>query len=120
MGKTTDIKNLLIEEYGLCFLGGKVSRKNPYTYHHLIPKRSGGQVTLQNGALLCNLQHSMFNAVENDNRRQAEELNDGFREFKRTKDLHLIKDMKRFVEHRITMMGYEIDTKGKIYTLRRR
>ena len=81
--KNKEAKQEMIYEYGrICFLGGTISKKNPLTIHHLKPVRAGGKTILINLALLGNLQHQAFNIIENNNKKQAEELNDGFREFK--------------------------------------
>lgn len=117
--KTSRIK--LIQIYGeRCFLNGIVLIKNPLTVHHIIPRRIKIDNRLSNLALLCHLEHQMFNAIENDNKRHAEELNDGFREYKLTMDNIIIMQMRMFVDRRINELGYEVEDKGKLLVLRRK
>ncbi len=104
----------------ICFLNGVILVKNPITYHHIVAKRNKGKATFENGALLCHLEHQMFNAIERDNQRHAESLNDGFMEYKQTRNRQIIAQMREFVDERINALGYEVDNKGKLLTLRRR
>lgn len=120
MGKMTKVRNLLIAEYDTCFLNGVLCRKNPYTAHHIVPRRTKIDNSINNLALLCHLEHQMFNAIERDNRRHAEDLNNGFREYKRTKDELIIVQMRTFVDKRINALGYEVEDKGKLLVLRRK
>ncbi len=62
----------------------------------------------------------MFHAIERDNRRHAESLNDGFREYKETRNRQIIEQMREFVDERINALGYEVENKGKLLTLKRR
>lgn len=111
----------LISVFGhICFLNGVILVKNPITYHHIVAKRNKGKATFENGALLCYLEHQMFNAIENDNKRHAKELNEGFREYKLTMDNIIIMQMRMFVDRRINELGYEVEDKGKLLVLRRK
>ena len=53
------ITKLMINEYGMKemghdFMGYALQKGDIYTYHHLIvPRRNGGPITVQNGAILC-------------------------------------------------------------------
>ena len=53
------ITSLMINEYGIKekdidFMGYSLQKGDIYTYHHLIvPRRNGGPITVQNGAILC-------------------------------------------------------------------
>lgn len=117
--KTSRIK--LIQIYGeRCFLNGIVLIKNPLTVHHMIPRRIKIDNRLSNLALLCHLEHQMFNVIENDNKRHAKELNEGFREYKLTMDNIIIMQMRMFVDRRINELGYEAEDKGKLLVLRRK
>ncbi len=111
----------LINIYGhQCFLGGVVLVKNPLTVHHIVPQRARKDNRLDNLALLCHLEHQMFNVIENDNKRHAKELNEGFREYKLTMDNIIIMQMREFVDERINALGYEVEDRGKSLTLKRR
>ena len=66
------ITKLMINEYGIKdlghdFMGYKLQRGDIYTYHHLIvPKRKGGLITVQNGAILCGKSaHPYLHTIEN-------------------------------------------------------
>lgn len=48
----------------LDFMGYKVTRENPYTYHHIKKKCDGGQVTIENGAILTLNAHEYLNIIE--------------------------------------------------------
>lgn len=113
-------KQQLIDDFGkTCFLLGKIEKRNPLTYHHIIPKRHGGKDTYCNGALLCRLEHDMFNSIENINQRYADDLNAGFQEYKRSREYQLLIQMRYFVELELYHRGYTIEDKGKILTLKR-
>lgn len=113
-------KQQLIDDFGkTCFLLGKIEKRNPLTYHHIVPKRSGGKNTYCNGALLCRLEHDMFNSIENINQRYADELNAGFQEYKRSREYKLLIEMRYFVELTLYHQGYVVEEKGKILTLKR-
>jgi 5-methylcytosine-specific restriction endonuclease McrA len=120
MASNRKSKIKLIGIYGaICFLDGIILVKNPLTVHHIIPQRKKVDNRLSNLALLCHVEHQMFNAIERDNQRHAEDLNDGFREYKKTKNGLIIVQMRKFVDERINALGYEVENKGKLLTLRR-
>lgn len=124
-GTMTDNKRAkyeLIREYGeQCFLLGKIEKRNPLTYHHIVPRRSGkARTDFYNGALLCLLEHNMFNTIESYNQNYADDLNWGFQEYKRSKEYRLLIEMRLFVEQELFNRGYEVEEKSKILTLKRR
>lgn len=119
--KNKEAKIILIREHGnICFLGGTVSKKNPITVHHLTPVRMGGQTVLVNLALLCRLEHDMFNTIESVYPKTAEEINDYFRYFKQTHDLEMLRQMREYVLCITGQLGYQIEDCGKILTLKRK
>lgn len=62
-----EILNLMISIYdlnGIDFMGFKVSKHNPYTYHHIKKKCMGGKETLENGAILTKIAHSYLHIIE--------------------------------------------------------
>ena len=114
-------KYQLVREYGeQCFLLGNIEKRNPLTYHHIIPLRDGGKATFYNGALLCLLEHNMFNTIESYNKRYADDLNCGFQEYKRSKEFNLLIEMRLFVERELYNKGYEVEEKSKILVLKRK
>jgi len=46
------------------WMGYKVTKKNPYTYHHILEKRKGGAQTIDNGAILSREAHDHLNYLE--------------------------------------------------------
>ena len=61
---------------------GKGQRKKMYalTYHHIVEKCRGGKSSIENGALLRNINHQWFNTLSKE--RQAE-INSLFQAYKR-------------------------------------
>ena len=54
-----------IAEVGMDFMGFKLNKNDIMTYHHLIiPKRNGGLVTRNNGALIQRVPHDYLNIIE--------------------------------------------------------
>lgn len=61
------ILNLMISIYnlnGIDFMGYKVSKHNPYTYHHIKKRCMGGCETLENGAILTKVAHTYLHIIE--------------------------------------------------------
>jgi hypothetical protein len=61
------ITNLMINMYNLKnidFMGYKVSKDNPYTFHHLKKRCHGGKEVIENGAILTKLSHQYLHIVE--------------------------------------------------------
>ena len=61
------ITNLMINEYGVrrvCFMGYKVSKDNPFTYHHLRKRCHGGKEEIKNGAILTKMAHQYLHILE--------------------------------------------------------
>ena len=59
--------NLMINSYnlkGIDFMGYKVNKNNPYTYHHILKKCHGGNETLKNGAVLTKYSHQYLHIIE--------------------------------------------------------
>lgn len=118
--KSKEAKLILIREHGeMCFLGGTIQKKNPLTVHHLVPVRMGGQTILMNLALLCRLEHDMFNVIEQYKPRRGIELNDYFRYFKETHDLEALRQVRAEVLMLTQDLGYAVEERGKILTLKR-
>ena len=62
-----NVVNLIIKIYNvkkIDWMGYKLSKNNPYTYHHLIKKCDGGNVNVKNGAILTNDAHEYLNVIE--------------------------------------------------------
>lgn len=71
---TIDLINIYkIKDVGM--LGGKVSKDNPYTFHHIVPVRENGATTIENGAVLTKQKHEQFNKLERKYPEYGEEIN---------------------------------------------
>lgn len=46
------------------FMGYKMTKQNPYTYHHIIKKCDGGKETIDNGAILTEIAHEYLHIIE--------------------------------------------------------
>ena len=80
------IRETMISIYGEgCWMGYKLTKANPYTYHHIREARNGGKVTLDNGALLTRFAHDDLNEMENRARYLYRELNALFKELNQTR-----------------------------------
>ena len=82
------VREKMISIYGEgCWMGYKLTKKNPYTYHHIREARNGGRVTLDNGALLTRLAHNDLNEMENHGKTRClyRELNELFKELNKTR-----------------------------------
>lgn len=63
-----NVTKLIIRIYNvkkIDWMGYKVSKDNPYTYHHLKKKCDGGKENIKNGAILTNYAHEYLNIIEN-------------------------------------------------------
>ena len=66
------IVNLMIDkyklkEYGLDFMGYRITNSRNLTYHHLIvPRRNGGEETIENGAILLKKSHKYLHLIERE------------------------------------------------------
>lgn len=72
------VTNLMINEYGVrrvCFMGYKVSKDNPYTFHHLKKKEHGGKEDLKNGAILTDIAHKYLHIIESRDKELYDLLN---------------------------------------------
>lgn len=61
------VKNLMINIYnlrGIDFGGYRITKDNPYTYHHITKKSLGGKETIENGALLSLFFHQYIHIIE--------------------------------------------------------
>lgn len=61
------ITNLMINEWNIkkiCWMGYKVSKENPYTYHHIKKRCVGGEESIENGAILTKIAHEYLHILE--------------------------------------------------------
>ncbi len=62
-----NITNLIIRIYNvkkIDWMGYKLEKNNPYTYHHLTKKCDEGKVSIENGAILTSNAHEYLNVIE--------------------------------------------------------
>ena len=101
MGNRT-IKSRLIEIYGpTCFLGDIPTKKNVLTYHHIKPVREGRITTIENGALLTEKMHWLFNRIERIDLETARYINEYFKYYKETQDQY-----ERYLMHDFVINYY--------------
>lgn len=80
------VREVMLSIYGEgCWMGYKLTKENPYTYHHILEARNGGKVTIDNGAILTKYAHHDLNELENRASYLYCELNDMFKELNETR-----------------------------------
>lgn len=80
------VREVMLSIYGEgCWMMYKLTRKNPYTYHHIHEARNGGKVTIDNGAILTRLAHDDLNELEKYAPYLYDELNFMFKELNVTR-----------------------------------
>ena len=68
--KTLDIVNLMVNEFhlmevGIDFMGYKITDKSLLSFHHLVvSQKDGGEVCLENGAILMRYAHDYLHIIE--------------------------------------------------------
>ena len=73
-----NVTKLIIRIYNLKkidWMGYKVSKDNPYTYHHLKKKEYGGKEDLKNGAILTDIAHKYLHIIESRDKELYDLLN---------------------------------------------
>lgn len=73
-----EIVRIMINEWGIKnigWLGYKVSRDNPYTYHHIKKRSHGGKEEIKNGAILTDKAHRYLHIVESRDKELYEYIN---------------------------------------------
>lgn len=61
------------------FMGYKMTKENPYTYHHIKKRCDGGLETIENGAILTLNAHEYLNVIELKGIKTYYALNEMFR-----------------------------------------
>lgn len=84
--KVQEVRGKMVEIFGAnCWMGYKLDKKNPFTYHHILEARRGGKVTIDNGALLTYWAHHDLNQMEEHDKGLYIALNTLFKELNKTK-----------------------------------
>lgn len=89
--QTSKIKLQIIASSGhKCWLNGKITRDNPLTGHHIIPRREKGKTTIDNIALISKSKHEAFNELERIYPKLAEEITNYLILFRGNYDLEIL------------------------------
>lgn len=84
--KIQKVRKAMLEIYGEgCWMGYKLCRENPYSYHHILEARKGGRITIDNGAILTRFAHDDLNALERKASYLYHDLNVLFKELNETR-----------------------------------
>lgn len=62
-----NITKIMIDQYNvqkIDWMGYKLNKDNPYTYHHLIKRENGGKEIIENGAILTRIAHEYLHKIE--------------------------------------------------------
>jgi len=62
----------------------KMTKNNPYTFHHIKEKRNGGRLEIRNGAIITNNAHIYLNHLDSCYHKIYNELNHMFKELNMT------------------------------------
>lgn len=116
------LKDVLLQYYAGCFLGGTIDEKNVLTFHHIEPLRTAlisnkKLDTLENGALLGRLEHNIYNLFEQNDIKSAKILKEFFLYFKETLDYEEQERIRQYVDERVYELGFEIKEEKHIYRL---
>ena len=75
-GKVREIRERMLEIYGNnCWMGYKLDRKNPFTFHHIFEQRKGGKDLITNGAILTRAAHNDLNQLDMHEKSLYRDLN---------------------------------------------
>ena len=54
----------LYKPNGIDWMNFLLTKKNPFTYHHITPRSEGGEETIENGAILTRRAHDLLHMLE--------------------------------------------------------
>ena len=64
MNGTLLIMNYIYNPDGFDWMNFKLTKDNPYTFHHIVERRSGGDKSVENGAILTLCAHQLLNILD--------------------------------------------------------
>ncbi len=67
MGDNLHILKIMLKKYkpeGVDWMNFILSRRNPYTFHHIISRHDGGEDDVSNGAILTRNAHDLLHILE--------------------------------------------------------
>ena len=84
--KIKEIRDEMIKIYGNnCWMGYRLTKNNPFTFHHIFEQRVGGKDLIENGALLTKFAHRDLNTMDLHVKPLYKDLNILFKELNNTK-----------------------------------
>ena len=83
----------------------KVTKDNPYTFHHIEERKNGGKYTLDNGALLTHNAHELLNVMEKNDIELYEMWQKLFRDISKTQAHPTMEHIDRMKELRKISKG---------------
>ena len=54
----------IFQPMGTDWMNFALSRRNPYNYHHIVERRNGGDISVDNGAILTRRAHTLLHLLE--------------------------------------------------------
>lgn len=111
-----------IEIYGrICMCGYEISRQNPLSMHHILPKSEGGRTTFENSANVTILPHSGLHVLYHDSKQKEKYIMEYLHCFKETHDIQATLEFAKWLKQCMYEMEYTVvKTKGKLLTYKRR
>lgn len=93
------------------WMGYKIARKNPFTYHHaFIPARNGGKFTIDNGAILCGqTSHPYIHVIEMTDEERFEYLTEILREINQQRTMP---SLEQYLRMRSCLESFEREYSG--------
>lgn len=101
--------------------GFEITKQNPLTMHHIIPKSENGKGTIENSSNVTHLPHSGLHVIYDDDPIKKKQIIDYLRYYKQTKDLLACKQFHDWLINEMINYGYEqYETKDKLLVYKRR
>ena len=99
------------------WMGFKLAKDNPYTFHHIREKRKGGKAELENGAILTEEGHHFLNMLDSHYHKAYEDYQNIFRQINKSRgpiDDDLLEDiygmmLDIFYYNEYNMDDYDLD-----------
>jgi hypothetical protein len=82
---TLSIMKVQYNTYRKDWMGFKITKENPLTYHHIKKEEDGGPRTIENGALLTLLSHKILHTIELYDKDMYIRLNEIFKRINKSK-----------------------------------
>lgn len=107
----------MYQPQGEDWMGFKLAKDNPYTFHHIRERRKGGKAELENGAILTEHGHQFLNMLDSHYKKAYEDYQHIFRQINKNRgpiDDDLLEDiygmlLDIFYYNEYNMDDYELD-----------